>query len=91
MFRKTPKEPTALEEVIDAAIQQLDPNSKEYTKQLKHIATLMELKTKDRPQRVSPDVWVTVGGNLLAVLVIVGYERSHVVTSKGLMFLKSLR
>jgi hypothetical protein len=60
----------------------------DYTTRLTVLERLYELKAKDRPPRISHDTLLTVGGQLLGILVIVGYERSHVMMSKGLSLLK---
>jgi hypothetical protein len=58
----------------------------------------LELRQQDhqealdsKPKRVSPDTLAAVAGNLLGIIVIVGYENKHVITSKALSFLKALR
>lgn len=50
-----------------------------------------EMLDSTRKKRVSPDTLVAVAGNLLGIIVIVGYENKNVITSKALSFLKALR
>ena len=87
--------PTVLDETIDAALSELkdlkttDPN---YQQTLDRVKELYKLKETTTPKRVSPDTLVLVGGNLAGIVLILSYERAHVITSKALGFvLKSSR
>lgn len=53
----------------------------------------LDLKVNEasKPDRVSADTWAMVGANLAGILVIVGYERLNVVTSKALGFIMRSR
>jgi hypothetical protein len=92
MFGRTPK----LEAVkLDAAMLRLlddmendETNSEEYANRLKHLKELSKLRSEERPERVSSDTIATVAGNLLGILIIVAYEQKHVMTSKGLSFVR---
>lgn len=44
-----------------------------------------------KPKPVSRDTLVLAGANLLGIVFIVGHERAHVVTSKAIGFIKTLR
>lgn len=44
-----------------------------------------------QPKPVSRDTLVLAGANLLGIVLIVGHERAHVVTSKAIGFIKTLR
>lgn len=90
MFKKQPYE-VALDEAITEALAQLSnltADSKEYAQTADQVVKLYELRKKNR---ISPDVLVTAGANILGILVIVGHERAHVVTSKALTLLGKLR
>lgn len=90
MFKKPPYE-AALSQAITDALAELsshEADSKEYAQTVDQIVKLYELKKKSR---ISPDVLATAGANLLGILVIVGHERAHVVTSKAMAFLGKLR
>ena len=66
----------------------LDPTSDEHKAILKDIGTLRNWRAEEQTQsRVSPDTLAIVAGNILTVLIIVGYERTNVVTTKALGFL----
>jgi hypothetical protein len=49
----------------------------------------MDLKTKEfeKSRRVSPDTLAIVAANIAGILLIIGYERANVVTSKALSFI----
>lgn len=49
--------------------------------------TLMEkLNELGRKHRISPETWAIVGGNLLGIILILEYERCHVIASKAMGF-----
>jgi len=81
--------PTPLDEAIAAALAELtdlkttDPN---YQKVMDRVTELYELKGATTPKPVSSDTKAIVAGNLLGILMILHYERVHVVTSKALSF-----
>jgi hypothetical protein len=52
---------------------------------MKAYRELCELQEKSKT-RVSPDTLLIVGGNLIGIVLILGYEHLHVVTSKALGF-----
>jgi hypothetical protein len=94
MLRRKTKEKSKLDEAIDEIFSEmagLTSDSDEYAAMADQLTKLYALKEIDRPQRVSPDAWAAVLGNLAGILVIVGYERTHVITSKALPFLRILR
>ena len=87
-------QPTVLDETIDAALAQLkdlDVGSDEYTKKMEQITKLYALKEKNSPKRITPDAMLLVAGNLAGIVLILGYERAHVVTSKALGFVLKSR
>lgn len=58
---------------------------------LEEIVKIRSLDKEDRPLRVTPDTLALVAGNLLGIIMIVGHERMHIVSSKALGFLGKLR
>lgn len=44
----------------------------------------------NKPDRVKMDTWALVGANLVGILIMVNYERAHVLTSKALGFIGRL-
>jgi hypothetical protein len=92
--RFTKRETKGLNEVIDRTLNEMavyGPEAPEYPTLLNNLSTLIELKTKQSPQSISPDTVLIVGGNLLVVLIIVAYEQKHVVVSKALSFMMKTR
>lgn len=89
MFSRKPKTNSTLQDLIESAQSQLDSHdadSKEYDSILSQIERLHKLMLKDNERRVSPDTLVTVGANLLGIVLILNHERLHVVGSKALSF-----
>lgn len=85
-----------LDEAIEAAFEQLNgmvayEEGTAYTKQLDTIERLMKFKQMEKPERLSRDTLAMVAGNLLGIIIIVGHERAHVVTSKALNFVLKSR
>lgn len=80
-----------LEEEILRVIEKMtsiDPDSDEYAKYLERLNKLADLKetSKKKTPKVSTDTIVMVAGNLAGIIMILGFERAHVVTSKALGF-----
>lgn len=91
---KARREKSGLEEEIDrvlAKMEDLDPHHPDYVKMVEQLGKLHKLKEDEKPSRVSPDTIVVAGANLLGVLIIVGHERAHVVTSRAKDFMLKLR
>jgi hypothetical protein len=89
-----PTENSGLQKVIDDLLSEMasvSGDSDEYDKMSAQLVRLMELKANIGPKRVSPDVKATILANLAGILVIVGHERAHIVTSKALGFIMKLR
>lgn len=89
MNLKIAKKTSALDNAIDEALAQLSTvtvDSDEYSDMLTQITRLHKLKEQPASKRVSPDTLVLVAGNLAGIVLILGYERAHVVTSKALSF-----
>lgn len=87
-------QPTVLDETIDDALAQLkgiEVGSDEYNRKMEQVQKLYALKEKNSPKRISPDAALLVAGNLAGIVLILGYERAHVVTSKALGFVLKSR
>jgi hypothetical protein len=92
MFRSIQSDPQ-LDDAIESVLFAMTghaPDSKEYAAMTTQLKKLYKLKA-EKPKQVSPDTWVLVGGNILAVLMIVGHERANVVTSKAFSLIKTLK
>lgn len=87
--RKQKNDNTTTQELIDTAKSQLfthEADSPEYDSILNQIERLHKLLLKDKEASISPDAMLTVGANLLGILLILNHERLHVVTSKAMSF-----
>lgn len=87
-FGKSTNE-TNLEAAIDAVLvsmQAVPKDTPEYAAMLVNLDTLYTLKEKEVTprERINVNTVLSVAGSLAGVLVIVGYERAHVLTSKAL-------
>ena len=95
MFNFGPTEKSGLQKTIDSVLHEMNSvnaDSKEFSKMNKQLVKLYSMKDIETPNRVSLDTLVLVTGNLLGIVLIIGHERTHVVTSKALQFvLKAAR
>lgn len=94
MFINRPVQPTALDEVIANALKELaghEAHSAEYAKIVEQLVLLNSMKSNEKTDRVSKDTLALVLGNLAGIIVIVGYEQKHVLTSKALSLLSRAR
>jgi len=94
--KKTPtRELVALDELIDSVYADLagfTSDDEEFDKMTTQLQKLLKLRAELTPQtRVSPDVLAGVVANLAGIVLILGYEHAHVVTSKALSFVAKLR
>lgn len=80
---------TNLEKEIDRVLAEasfMDPKSKEYADIADNVERLYKAKSFEKSTSISPDTLAVVAGNLLGIALILGYEQSHVITSKALGF-----
>lgn len=92
-FTRKPAEKSGLEETIDIMLIELakkTPGTEEYDYILKQLTELYNLKKIDgdieTPRKWRPEFVVPAVATLVGILIIVGYERVNVVTSKALNF-----
>lgn len=86
MFKKN-TEPKLIELARDELIEkmrQTAPDSEQYTTMVKNLEVLEKAKSHEKDKSISPDVALTVGGNLLGILAVLNFERLGVVTSKAI-------
>lgn len=84
---KKSEEDSGLKTAIETVYSEMagdQSSSDEYAKSVNQLVKLYSLK--EAPKRVSPDTLAMVLGNLLGIILIVGHERAHIVTSKALNF-----
>lgn len=62
-----------------------DVDSEAYSKVLRNIERLQALKKKDR-KSLDPNSCLVVAGNLIGILLILGYEQKDFIRSKALGF-----
>jgi hypothetical protein len=90
MFRDFVKRtPVVLESEIDrihALMLNEDPKSEEYQTLLNTFERLLKLQDESRTSAINPNTLLVVGGNVVCVLIVVGYERGHIVASRALQF-----
>lgn len=63
------------------------PDTPEFLAALSQLERLNDLKGEPPRRRINPDTLVLAGANIVGILIMVGYERMHVVTTKALGFL----
>lgn len=93
MFEPQLPEKTNLERTINDLLTEMDgedPASERYTTMVDQLVKLHAMKTEESRRRVSPDVKANILANLAGILIIVGHERAHIVTSKALSFIRRL-
>jgi hypothetical protein len=67
------------------------PTSTEYADLTATLEKLYKFKENTSKDRLSKDTMAVVAGNLAGIMMIVGHERVHVVTSKALGFVMKAR
>lgn len=91
-LKKSESEDAQLNETIDVVLSEMrgfDAHSDEYAQMVNQLTKLYALKVK--PDRISKDTVAIICGNLVGIVLIIGYERTNIVTSKALNFLIKLR
>jgi len=81
---------TNLEKEIDRVIDEmskLKPESKEYSTMSENLVKLNTLKDTEKSCKVKPDTKWLVGGNLIGLGLILGYEKINIITSKAMGYL----
>jgi hypothetical protein len=87
---KPQPEQTGLQNAIDEILREMQgftAETDEYAKMVSQLEKLYALKACEKPDRVSMDTMAIVLGNIIGVIIIVGYERTNVVTSRALNLL----
>lgn len=92
------KKPAEKDEALENAIahvyndlRNVEPDSPEFAKMVDQLTKLYELKPKPAKDRISADTLVTVGANLAGIVLILGFEKANVITSKALGFVSKLK
>jgi hypothetical protein len=83
-----------LDETIENVLAEMaghDAYSDEYSQMADQLTKLYAIKASHKPDRISKDTIAIVVGNLVGILMIVGYEQGHILTSKAGSFLVKIR
>jgi hypothetical protein len=93
MFKKVNPNDALLEETITNVLNALkseEPETERYAQMSTQLERLYAIRNETRSRRVSPDTLATISANLLGIGIIVGHERTHIVTSKALGFVRKI-
>lgn len=66
-----------------AHLKTLNVGSEDYTKALRAISRLKDIKAESQPEPMNRNTVATVGANLLGILMIIRHEHVNVVMSKA--------
>ena len=90
MLKLTKKDKrTNLEKEIDRILKEaeyLNPDSEKYSQIAENIERLYKAKSYEKDSKVSPDTMAVIIGNILGIVLILGYEKTNIITSKALGF-----
>ena len=81
------KEPTQLDDAIDKAYRDLDSHpvgTEKYVQTLDAIVKLHKMKEDEKPSEVDKNTALTVGANILGILLIIRHEHVNVITSRAM-------
>lgn len=83
---------TNLEKEIDRVLllmSVLKPESKEYSTMVDNLKELykVNIEGKEKDRSIKPDTIALIAGNLLGIGLILGYEKTNVITTKALGFI----
>lgn len=86
-------ETSGLQKAIDDILSEMSSvpaDSDDYAKMADQLVKLYNLKEVDSKRKISRDTLAVVIGNIVGIMWIARFERENVLTSKALMFLKTL-
>ncbi len=75
-------------EHILSELSRLSPDSDEYSTAAQNLRTLCEARSQKPANRINPETVLTLGTNILSILMILRYERFDVVTSRAMSFIR---
>ena len=91
MLRKTPREPSELDKTIQkvhAEIEKVSADSDEFAKMSIQLEKLYKMKTFKKESSIKSETLIAAGVNLAGIVLILGFERAHVLSSKALGFVR---
>lgn len=76
------------EERLLEELKNLDPTDDLYDLVKTHLQDIHKMKTTDKGEKksVSPDALVGAAASLAGIVMILGFERAHIITSKAMSF-----
>jgi hypothetical protein len=83
------KKTNKLQETINSVLEQMSEvkaGSAEYAAMAKNLETLYSAQAKIKDCKISPDTIAVIAGNLLGIVLILGYEQKDIIRSKALGF-----
>lgn len=95
MFKKDQdiREDLALDEAIRTLLESMDqddPGSDTYSQKVQNLDTLYKAKAVYGKRHVSADAVLTAAASIVGVVLMLGFEKSNVITTKALSFLPKL-
>jgi hypothetical protein len=93
MFNQTNPIDVKLNETIERVLQELateDSHTEKYAAMTDQLTKLYAIRNENRSRRVSPDTLATIAANLFGIGIIIGHERTHIITSKAFGFIRKL-
>jgi hypothetical protein len=95
MFTKPKNESSKLDEIIDEVetyILSISPNDEEYSDLVDHLSKLYKIREQESSEKkISANTKAIIIANLAGIVMILGFEKAHVVTSKALSFIVKLK
>lgn len=88
--RDTSRLDRAIDELYDD-LAGFTGDAEEYGLIVYQLGKLHELRDTKKSQPLSMDTLAIVSANILGIIIIVGHERMHVITSKALNFTLKMR
>lgn len=64
-------------------MKNISPESTDYTVITENLERLYKAKASENDRKISSDTIAVVAGNLLGIVIILGYEKANVITSKA--------
>ena len=87
-------EPSGLDEAIADVLQEMKgftADQTEFATMVEQLEKLYKIKSEIKGDRVKLSEMLPVIGNLAGIVMILGFERTHIVTSKALAFVLKTR
>lgn len=93
LINKKPQTP-GVDEAIDSVLEEMKSemaDSEGYSTMVDQLKKLYEIKSSVKQSGISADAKLAAAVSLLGILIIVGFEQTHIVTSKALGFVSKMR